>query len=100
MATLTRAHGGVDVGVELVGRNLSFVTVSSTGIDTTPGNVDSNLEKILFAISQTCTIEAIGTPTAGAVRIAVSGGAVPADADLTSAKTGAANNATTAAFAF
>jgi hypothetical protein len=79
MATLlTRVNGGAlpigSVGQTLVtGRPLTFYTVSLTNVHVSYSAVDSDFEKLVRAIETVGSIELLGTPGAGAFRVAISG---------------------------
>lgn len=96
MATLTRVNGGVVPGVEFVGRDLQFFTIGQSDVSA------AELESIILAIQQFCTIEAIGACTFGTsdtVNIAVSGNGKTA-AELETAAAAAVAGTTVTALAF
>ena len=82
MATLlTRVNGGAlpigSVGQTLVtGRPLTFYTVSLTNVHVDYSAVDSDFEKLVRAIETISTIELLGTPGAGAFRVAITNASV------------------------
>jgi len=72
MPGLTRVNGGTGA-IELIGRDIDWVLIDSTGIDTTPTAVDSNLEIAMRVVEQYGTVTIVGTPATSAVRFAVEG---------------------------
>ena len=72
MPGLTRVNGGTGP-IELIGRDIDWVLVASTGIDTTYTAVDSNLEIAMRVIENYGTVTIVGTPNGANVRFAVEG---------------------------
>lgn len=72
--SLTRVNGGALPAIT-TGRDLTFYTVSLAGVHVGSGAVDSDFEKLVRAIETVSTVELLGTPAAGAFRVAVSGAA-------------------------
>ena len=72
MATFTRTNGGAKAG-EFVGRDLKFVNVALTGIQTNYTNVDSNFEKIVRVLEKYSTVTIVGTPSGGNAMFVVEG---------------------------
>lgn len=76
---LTRTNGWAvptDTGnAQITGRTLTHYTVSLANVHVGYAAVDSDFEKLVRAISQVGSIELLGTPAAGAFRVAISGAA-------------------------
>ena len=75
---VNRTNGGAlpigSVGKTLVtGRELSMYTVSLTNVHVGYANPNSDFEKLIRAIETVSSVELLGTPGAGAFRIAVTG---------------------------
>lgn len=68
----TRVNGG-SLPFEAAGRDLKWVLVASTGVDTNSSTVGSNLELITYALMQYGTITIAGTAASGNVRFAMEG---------------------------
>lgn len=68
----TRVNGGA-AAVELFGRDLSWVKIASTGIDTTPDDIDSNLEIAIRTVQQYGTVSIVGTPASGNLMVVMEG---------------------------
>jgi hypothetical protein len=85
---LTRTNGWArptDSGnVSITGRHLTHYTVSLADVHTGYAAVDSDFEKLVRAISQVGSIELLGTPAAGAFRVAITGAAPAASAGANS----------------
>ena len=69
---VTRVNGGA-LPVVTTGRALTHYTVSLTNVHVSSGAVNSDFEKLVRAIETVATVELLGTPAAGAFRVAVSG---------------------------
>ena len=76
--SVTRYNGGALPFVS-TGRELAFYTVSLTNVHVNYANVDSDFEKLIKAIETVATVEILGTPAAGAFRVAISGAAPAAN---------------------
>ena len=61
MASFTRTNGWAAAG-EFVGRDVKFVKVTATGLETSYAAADSNFEKAVRALAKFCTITVVGTP--------------------------------------
>ena len=72
MAIVTRVNGTV-VPSEQVGRDLKFVKLNVTGIETTYNTVDSDFEKNTRMLQQFCSITIVGTPASSNVVYVVEG---------------------------
>lgn len=96
--SVERVNGGA-APVVVTGRELDMYTVSLANVHVDSGAVDSDFEKLVRAIEQTSSIEILGTPSAGAFRVAVSGSDVSA-ADLQVRCNTAVAGTTVAAFIF
>ena len=59
--SLTRTNGWA-VAAEQVGRDVKFVKVNATGIETAYAAADSDFEQVVFALQKHCTITIVGTP--------------------------------------
>jgi hypothetical protein len=105
MPALTPANGAQADRFQAVGRTVYQYEIAAVGMNTTPYAVGSNFQKIIRAMQQYGTIEMIGQQgldAAGQASVTkctvfMSGNedtVHPVDADLTAAKTGAANNVT------
>lgn len=75
---VSRINGGAlpigSVGKTLVtGRALSMYTISLTNVHVNYSNPDSDFEKLVRAVETVSSVELLGTPGAGAFRIAVTG---------------------------
>lgn len=55
----TRVNGGI-LTAELVGRDLKWVNITSTGIDTAQGAINSNLELVVRAVQSYGTVTLVG----------------------------------------
>jgi hypothetical protein len=64
MAQFTRTNGGAAAG-EFVGRDLQFVNVALTGIQTSYTAVNSNYEKIVRVLEKYSTVTITGIPSGG-----------------------------------
>lgn len=93
---LTRTSGWArptDSGnVSITGRHLTHYTVSLANVHVNYASVDSDFEKLVRAISQVGSVELLGTPAAGAFRVAISG-AAPAATTGTGSLQGYCNTA-------
>lgn len=69
---VTRVNGAA-LPAELFGRDLDWVLIASTGIDTTYTAVNSNLELAVRTVENYGTVSVIGTPASGNVRLVVEG---------------------------
>lgn len=72
MATFTRVNGGALAG-EFVGRDLKFVNVALTGIQTNYTSPESNFEKVVRVLERYSTVTIVGTPAAGNAVFVVEG---------------------------
>lgn len=72
MTSLVRTNGRA-IETELVGRDLKFVLLAATGIETTYNVANSNFEKAVRVLEKFCTVTIIGIPSAGNVRFVVEG---------------------------
>lgn len=99
---VTRVNGGA-FPVTVTGRALTMYTVSLANVHVNSSAVDSDFEKLVRAIETVASIELLGTPSAGAFRVAISG-AAPAATEGTRSLQGICNTAvsgtTVAAFTF
>jgi hypothetical protein len=77
MATPARVNGGA-LPVVTTGRSLQMFTVGLTNVHVNSSTVDSDFEKLVRAIETIGTVEILGTPAAGAFRVAISGSQVTA----------------------
>ena len=77
MTTPARVNGGA-LPVVTTGRSLQMFTVGLTNVQVGPSLVDSDFEKLVRAIETIGTVEILGTPAAGAFRVAISGSQVTA----------------------
>ena len=75
--SVTRVNGGA-APVVTTGRSLDMFTVSLANVHVSYGAVDSDFEKLVRAIETVGTVEVLGTPAAGAFRVAISGSALTA----------------------
>lgn len=80
--SVTRVNGGA-LPVVTTGRALSMYTVSLANVHVDSSAVDSDFEKIVRAIETVSTVEILGTPAAGAFRVAISGPALTASGNGT-----------------
>lgn len=80
---VTRVNGGA-LPVVTTGRALAMYTVSLTNVHVGSSAVDSDFEKLVRAIETVGTVEILGTPAAGAFRVAISGAAPEATAGTAS----------------
>lgn len=100
--SVTRVNGGA-LPVVTTGRDLAMYTVSLTNVHVGSSAVDSDFEKLVRAIETVGTVEILGTPSAGAFRVAISG-AAPAATSGTASLQGICNTAvsgtTVATFTF
>ena len=73
MAGITRVagHGGAVSEVLHGGYQIRWFEVADTGYDTTPGAVDSNLEKAVRGIQTVATIVVLGTVGTGGFMVGV-----------------------------
>ena len=76
--SVTRVNGGA-APVVTTGRALAMYTVSLANVHVGYTAVDSDFEKLVKAIETVATVEILGTPSAGAFRVAVSGAAPAAN---------------------
>ena len=76
--SVTRVNGGA-LPFVATGRALAFYTISKTSVQTGYSAVDSDFEKIVRAIETIGSIELLGTPSAGAFNVAISGAAPAAN---------------------
>ena len=76
--SVTRINGGA-LPIVSTGRELAFYTVSLTNVHVGYSSVDSDFEKLVKAIETVATVEILGTPAAGAFRVAISGAAPAAN---------------------
>ncbi len=76
---LTRVNGGA-LPFIATGRTLTFYTVSLANVHVGSGAVDSDFEKLIRAIETVGSVELLGTPAAGAFRVAITGAAPEATA--------------------
>lgn len=76
--SVTRTNGGA-LPVVTTGRDLAMYTVSLTNVHVGYTAVDSDFEKLVKAIETVGTVEILGTPAAGAFRVAISGAAPAAN---------------------
>ena len=72
MATFARVNGGALAG-EFVGRDLKFVNVALTGIQTGYTAPESNFEKVVRVLEKYSTVTIVGTPAAGNAMFVVEG---------------------------
>jgi hypothetical protein len=72
MATITRTNGWA-VASELVGRDLKFVKIAASGLETSYQAADSDFEQAVRALAKFCTITIVGTPASGNCMFAVEG---------------------------
>jgi hypothetical protein len=72
MATFARTTVNTAVG-EFIGRDLKYVKVALTGIDTSYTAVDSAYEKTVRALEKYCTVSIAGIPVSGNAIFAVEG---------------------------
>jgi hypothetical protein len=72
MATFARTNGGSTYG-EFIGRDLKYVKVALTGIDTSYTAVDSAYEKTVRALEKYSTVTIAGIPASGNAIFAVEG---------------------------
>lgn len=72
MATFARVNGGALAG-EFVGRDLKFVNVALTGIQTGYTSPDSNFEKVVRVLQKYSTVTIVGTPASGNAVFVVEG---------------------------
>ena len=72
MATFTRTNGGAQAG-EFVGRDLKFVNVALTGIQTNYTAAESNFEKVVRVLERYSTVTITGTPSGGNAVFVVEG---------------------------
>ena len=72
MATFTRTNGGA-LAAEFVGRDLKFVNVALTGIQTNYTVADSNYEKVVRVLEKYCTVTITGIPSSGNAVFVVEG---------------------------
>ena len=72
MATFTRTNGGAQAG-EFVGRDLKFVNVALTGIQTNYTAAESNFEKVVRVLERYSTVTIVGTPSSGNAMFVVEG---------------------------
>lgn len=89
MAVFARVNGGAKVG-QFVGRELEFVLLAKTGIQTGYTDVDSNFEKAVRVLQTYGTMTIVGTPDSGNVIFVMEGMSNRAtkaniEADLTAA---------------
>lgn len=78
MATITRTNGGtVQIGQSgqtlVTGRALSHYTVSLSGVHIGYSSANSDFEVLVRALAKVSSVELLGTPAAGAFRIALTG---------------------------
>lgn len=81
--SVTRVNGGA-LPVVTTGRSLAMYTVSLANVHVNSSAVDSDFEKLVRAIETVGTVEILGTPAAGAFRVAISGAAPEATAGANS----------------
>jgi hypothetical protein len=62
MATFTRTNGYAAPG-EFIGRDVKFVKVTASGLETSYDQANSNFEKAVRALANRCTITIVGTPS-------------------------------------
>ena len=79
--SILRVNGGA-LPVVTTGRDLTFYTVTSANAAVNSSAVDSDFEKLVRAIETVTTVEILGTPAAGAFRVAVSGAAPAANVSV------------------
>ena len=72
MAVFTRVNGGAKVG-QFFGRDINFVLVNLTGIQTNYTNVDSTYEKVVRALQMYGTMSIAGLPSGGNAIFAMEG---------------------------
>jgi len=72
MATFTRVNGGALAG-EFVGRDLKFVKVASTGIETGYTTPNSDFEAVVRVLERFSTVTVVGTPASGNAMFLVEG---------------------------
>jgi hypothetical protein len=72
MATQTRVNGGTTLG-EFVGRDLKFVKLNLTSIETSYTAVESRLEIATRVLEKFCTVTVVGTPASSNVVFIVEG---------------------------
>lgn len=94
--SVVRANGGA-LPFIATGRTLTFYTVSLANVHTGYAAVDSDFEKLVRAIETLGSIELLGTPAAGAFRVAITG-AAPSAGDLQTLLAAAVATTTVAAF--
>ncbi len=77
--SLQRVNGWArptDAGnASVTGRHLTHYTVSLSNVHVGYAAADSDFEKLVRAISQVGSVELLGTPAAGAFRVAITGAA-------------------------
>jgi hypothetical protein len=95
---IARVNGGA-FPVAVTGRSLTMYTVTKTGVQTGSDAVDSDFEKLVRAIQTIASIEILGTPAAGAFRVAISG-AAPTAAAMQTLLAAAVSGTTVADFVF
>ena len=61
---ITRTNGWA-VPAEQVGRDIKFVKVAASGIETSYAAADSDFEQVVFALQKHCSITIVGTPASG-----------------------------------
>lgn len=67
-STPTQARPG-----EFVGRDLKFVKVAASGIETSYNTTNSDFEQAVRALAKFCTITVVGTPASGNCMFVVEG---------------------------
>jgi hypothetical protein len=72
MAVFTRVNGG-GKAAELFGRDLKYVKVSSSGLETSYTNPDSDYEKVIRVLERYSTVSVTGIPTSGNAVFVVEG---------------------------
>jgi hypothetical protein len=103
---VVRVNGGIVAPAYTTGRTLRGITLGVSGIHTGYGAVDSDLEKIIRAISTVATVELIGTPASNKANVFISGNDTiglnsgGSTATLESLANAAVSGATVTAFTF
>lgn len=72
MTGITKVHGPILPADNLGGRDLQFLVIAQTGIETNYGTVNSNFQKTIYQLQQFTELYILGTPDSGIVTVGVS----------------------------
>jgi hypothetical protein len=71
MTGITKVHGPIVPSDNLGGRDLQFLVIAQTGIETNYSTVNSNFQKTIYQLQQFTELYVLGTPDSGAVSVGV-----------------------------